>query len=159
MTAVVKLMAQGQVHEAERQVRSRHAAWLKARRSSSVAIAPQRSVAQLRELAQSASGVRLEREAMERAKQQAEQRRQREAYLRLVMADVDKLWAAVDAQAARGSASGYGQAVRVLKELAEAYELTAGHNEFDRALRRLLVRHATRGALMHRLTQAGLWSG
>jgi hypothetical protein len=75
------------------------------------------------------------------------------------MVDVDKCWAAVDAQATRGSASGYDQAVRGLKELAEAYELTASHKEFDRALRRLLVRHATRSALLRRLAQAGLWSG
>ena len=75
------------------------------------------------------------------------------------MADVEKRWAAVDAQAQRGSASGYDQAVRALKDLAEGYALTSSRKEFDRALRRLLVRHATRGALLRRLTDAGLWSG
>jgi hypothetical protein len=116
-------------------------------------------VGQLRDLAESASGVRLEREAKERAKQEAERRQQREAYLRLLMADADQRWAAVDAQAQRGSASGYEQAVRALAELAEGYALTSSRKEFDRALRRLLVRHATRGALLRRLTEAGLWSG
>lgn len=159
MTDVLKLIVQGRGHEAERQVRFRHAAWLKAQRPASASCAPRRSMGQLCELAQSASGVRLECEAKERAKQEAERRQQREATLRLLMADVDKRWAAIDAQAQRGSASGYGQAVQALAELAEGYALTSSRKEFDRALRRLLVRHATRGALIRRLTDAGLWSG
>ena len=118
-----------------------------------------RSVAQLRELAQSASGVRRARQVQERATQEAERRRQREATLRLLMADVDQRWADVDALAGRGSASGYEQAVRALINLAEGYVLTSSRKDFDRALRRLLVRHATRGALFRRLTEAGLWSG
>lgn len=159
MAALLKLIAQGQGHVAERQVRSRHAAWQKAQRPSPVASALRRSVGQLRELAQSASGIRLKREATERTKQEAKRRQQREATLRLLMTDVDKHWAAADAQAQRGSASGYEQAVRALAELAEGYALTSSRKEFDRALRRLLVRHATRGALIRRLTDAGLWSG
>jgi len=91
--------------------------------------------------------------------QEAERRQQREAVLRLLMADVDLRWTAVDTLAGRGSASGYGQAVRALTDLAEGYVLTSSRKEFDRALRSLLVRHATRGALLRRLTEAGLWSG
>ncbi|MEP6501790.1 MAG: hypothetical protein ABJD97_00540, partial [Betaproteobacteria bacterium] len=64
-----------------------------------------------------------------------------------------------DALAQRGSASGYEQAVRALADLAEGYALTSDSKAFDRALRHLLVRHATRGALLRRLTEAGLWSG
>jgi hypothetical protein len=159
MAVVLKLTALGQGHEAERQVRSRHAAWLKVQRPSSASSALRRSVGELRELSKSTSGVRLEREAKERAKQDAERHQQREAYLRLLMADVDKRWAAIDAQAQRGSASGYEQAVRGLTELAEGYAITSNPKEFDRALRRMLVRHATRAALMRRLADAGLWSG
>ena len=65
----------------------------------------------------------------------------------------------IDAQAQRGSASGYEQAVRALADLAEGYALTSSRAAFERALRRLLVRHAKRGALLRRLTKAGLWSG
>ncbi|HZE91221.1 MAG TPA: hypothetical protein VE029_05865 [Rhizobacter sp.] len=65
---------------------------------------------------------------------------------------------AIDAQAQRGSASGYQQAVRALAELAEGYALTSSRKEFDHGLRRLLVRHAKRGALIRRLIDAGLWS-
>ncbi|CAN7756154.1 hypothetical protein SAMN05444679_12545 [Variovorax sp. CF079] len=159
MANMLKLIAQGRGHEAERQVRSRHAAWLKARRPSSASSASRRSVGQLRALAQSASGARLERETKERAKQETKHRQQREAALQLLMTDVDKRWAAIDAQARRGSASGYEHAVRTLVDLAEGYALTSSRKEFDRALRRFLIRHATRGALLRRLTEAGLWSG
>lgn len=75
------------------------------------------------------------------------------------MAEVDRHWDAVHAQAKRGSASGYEQAVRALVDLAEGYALTSSRKEFERALRRFLVRHATRGALLRRSTEAGLWSG
>lgn len=159
MVAVLKLIAQGRGQEAERRVRSRHAAWLKARRPAHATATPRRSVAELRELAKSAATVRLERGAKERAKQEAERRRQREAYLRQLMAEVDKHWDAIDAQAKRGSASGYTQAVQALVDLAEGYALTSSRKEFERALRRFVVRHATRGALLRRLTEAGLWSG
>ena len=159
MVVVLKLIAQGRAHDAERRVKSSHAAWLKARRPSRVCTTSQRSVAELRELAKSASGMRLEREAKERATQEAERHRQREAYLRLLMANVDKRWDAIHEQAQRGSASGYEQATRALAELSDGYALTASRETFDHALRRFLVRHATRPALLRRLSEAGIWSG
>lgn len=159
MVAVLKLITQGLGQEAERRVRSRHAAWVKAQRPSFSAAVRRRSVAELREFAKTASGVRLEHEAKGRAKLEAERRRQREAHLRRLMADVDKHWEAIDVQAKRGSASGYDQAVRALVDLAEGYALMSSRDEFERSLRQFVVRHATRGALLRRLTEAGLWSG
>ena len=117
------------------------------------------SVAELRELAKSASGVRLEGEAKERPTQEAERHRQREACLRLPMAHVDKRWDAIHEQAQRGSASGYEQATRALAELSEGYAPTASRETFDHAPRRFLMRHATRPALLRRMSEAGVWSG
>jgi hypothetical protein len=159
MAAMLKLIAQGQGREAERQIRSRHAAWLKAQSHTSAPSAPRRNVGQLRQLAEAASGVRRQRETEERNVQEAERHRQRKASLRLLMTDVDKHWAAIDALVQRGSASGYEQAVRALAALTEGYALTSSRKAFDDALRRLLVRHAKRGALLRRLTEASLWSG
>lgn len=158
MAVVLKLIATGQGQEAERRVRFHHAAWLKAHRAFAP-VARKRTLAELRELAKSASGHRLEREAQERAMREAENRRQREDYLRRLMTDVKQHWEAIEVQAKRGSASGYGQAVRAIADLAEGYRLTSSPKEFERALRHFLVRHATRGALLRRLTEAGLWSG
>jgi hypothetical protein len=159
MAAALKLVALGQAREAERRIRTHHAIWVQAQRPTAAASAPRRSVAQLRELARSASSVRRARQAQELALKEAERRRQREASIRLLMADVGRHWAAVDVLAGRGSASGYAQAVRALSDLAEGYALTSSRKEFDRGLRRLLVRHARRGALLRRLAEAGLWSG
>jgi hypothetical protein len=159
MAAILEQIAQGQGREAERRVRAHHTAWNKARRPLRAPSAARRTVGRLRELVPSTRGSRLAREAEARATAEAQRRLQREAALRLLMADVHKRWAAIDALAARGSASGYEQAVRALTHLAEGYALTSSRNDFDRALRRLLVRHATRGALLRRLTEAGLWSG
>ena len=159
MAAMLKLVAQGRGREAEREIRVRRATWSKAQRPSRTPWEARRTAGQLRELARSASGKRLAREVEARAAAQAEHRQQREAALRLLMADVDKRWAAIEAQAQRGSAMGYEQAVRDLTDLAEGYALMSSRNEFDRALRRWLVRHAKRSALLRRLAKAGLWSG
>jgi hypothetical protein len=159
MAAMLKLIVQGQSREVERRVRAHDTAWGKARHPVRNPPTTRRTVRQLRQLAPSARALRLAREAEARAAAETERRLQRETALRLLMADVDKRWAAIDALAARGSASGYEQAVRALKDLSDAYALTSTRKEFDRALRRLLVRHATRGALLRRLTDAGLWSG
>lgn len=158
MAAILKLIAQGEGHIAERDVRTRHAAWLKARHPRSTISAPRRSLGQLRELAQAAASVRHEHEAAEQAQQERERQKQREATLRLLMADVDKHWAEVDALAQRGSGLAYEQAVRMIAELAQGHALVSSRKDFDQALQQLLTRHAKRGALMRRLADANLWS-
>lgn len=156
MAAVLKMITQDRGREAERLVKSRHAAWLKAQRPATSASGPRRSVGQLRQLARSAGEVRLAHEARQRAAREAECRQQREAELRRLMSDADTRWAAVDALAHQGTFSRYDQAVRELADLAEGYALTSSQQDFDRALKRLLVRHANRSALLRRLTRAGL---
>jgi hypothetical protein len=74
MAAVLTLMAQGQGQAAERQVKSRHAAWLKTHCPSSASPTARRTLAQLRQRAQAASLVRQQRQAQERAAQDAERR-------------------------------------------------------------------------------------
>lgn len=159
MLDVLKRLAQGRGQEAERHVRGRHAAWLKAQRLPADTGARRRSVAELHELAESLSSVQQEREARQRAEEEAARRREREEDLRRLMAEADQRWEAIDAQARRGTALGYEYAVRALTDLAEAYTLTSTPQEFERTLRRFLVPHAKRGALLRRLTAAGLWSG
>lgn len=156
MKGVIERLASGQGQEAERQVKSHHAAWLKARRPPSSPAAPQRRVAELFELARAAAAVRKQREAKARAKREAEHRRQREAELRRLMTKPEKHWKQADAAARRGVASGYDEALRVLSELAEAYALVASREAFDRELQRYLFTHAKRPALLRRLAGAGL---
>ncbi len=158
MKGVIERIALGQGQEVERQVKSHHAAWLKAQRPSSSPAAPRRRIAELRELARAAAAVRQQREAKARAKREAERRRRREAELRRLMSKPDRHWKLADAAARRSVASGYDEALRLLSELAEGYVLVSSREAFDRELQRFLYTHAKRAALLRRLVGAGLWS-
>lgn len=158
MQDVLKTIALGRGQEAERRVKSHYAAWLKAQRPTFSGV-PRRRVAELRELAKSAGERRRVREAEAHAKREAERCQKREAELRRIMDTPEKYWQAASEQASRGSASGYEKTVNLLKVLAEGYALIAGPDAFERQLRRFLVPHAKRAALLRRLTEAGLWSG
>ena len=141
----------------QREVASRYRAWHRQHAPQAAPEARRRSVAELQSLAVPAGEERRRRDALAREQQAAARRTQRDAQLRLLMSDVDKRWLALHQQAERGSASAYEQAVRALSDLAEAYAIVSDRKTFDRELRRFLVRHAKRGALLRRLTEAGLW--
>jgi len=158
MQDVLKAIALGRGQEAERQVKSHYAAWLKSQRPASSDVS-RRKVAELRELAQSAGERRRAREAEAHAKREAERRQKREAELRRIMGMQDTYWREAGTQASRASASGYEKTVDILKVLAEGHALVADADSFDRQLRRFLVPHAKRVALLRRLAEAGLWSG
>lgn len=158
MQDVPRTIALGRGQEAERQVKSHYAARLKAQRPAP-SDGPRRRVAELRELAQSAGERRRVREAEAHSKREAERRQKREAELHRIMDTPDKYWQAASTQASRGSASGYEETVNLLKALAEGYALVASPDAFERQLRRFLIPHAKRAALLRRLSEAGLWSG
>jgi hypothetical protein len=141
----------------QREVASRYRAWHRQHAPQAAREARRRSLAELRSLAVPAGEVRRRRDALAREQEAADRRAQRNAQLRLLMSDVDKRWLALHQQAERGSASAYEQTVRALSDLAEAYAIVSDRETFDRELRRFLVRHAKRGALLRRLTEAGLW--
>ena len=141
----------------QREVASRYRAWHRQHAPQTAPEARRRSVAELRSLAVPAGEERRRRDALAREQQAADRRAKRDAQLRLLMSDVDERWLALHQQAERGSASAYEQAVRALSDLAEAYAIVSDRKTFDREFRRFLVRHAKRGALLRRLTEAGLW--
>jgi hypothetical protein len=154
---VFNLLLQGASQQAERWVKSEYLAWLKKSGTRESSPAKPRKVAELHALAKEAEKHRLKREEEERARQEAESRKQREAYLMTLAADVDRHWNAIHQHAERGTASGYDEAKRAIVDLADAYALASNRNAFDKALRRFMVRHAKRGALVRRLVEAGLW--
>lgn len=158
MKDVLGRIALGQRRETELRVKAHYANWLKAQRPLSPPDSPRRRVAELRGLAQSAAAVRQERDAKASAKREAARQRQREAELRRLVAHSDMYWKIADAAAKRGVASGYDQAVRTLAQLAKGYALVSNREAFDRELRRFLVPHAGRAALLRRLANAGLWT-
>lgn len=157
LRSMLKSIVRADRRNPQREVASRYRAWHRQHAPQTAPEARRRSVAELRSLAVPAGEERRRRDALAREQQAAARRTQRDAQLRLLMSDVDKRWLALHQQAERGSASAYEQAVRALSDLAEAYAIVSDRKTFDRELRRFLVRHAKRGALLRRLTEAGLW--
>lgn len=157
MQNMIKAIALGQAHEAERQVKSRYAAWLKAQRPTFPQV-PRRQVGELRERLDSVASARRAREAEALAQRQARLRQQREAELRRIMETPEIYWHAADAEASRANASGYEKSVSLLAALAQGYALVSTQQEFEQRLRRFLVPHAKRPALLRRLVDTGLWS-
>jgi hypothetical protein len=157
MRIVFHLLLQGESQLAKRRVKSEFLTWQKETGQDVTGPAALRSVAELRSLAQKAESIRLGREAKEQARQEAEQRKKRETYLKTLAADFDRCWNAIHPHAERGTASSYDEAKRAIVDLADAYVLVSKKKEFDQALRQFVVRHAKRGALIRRLVEAGLW--
>ncbi|RJG03584.1 hypothetical protein [Noviherbaspirillum sedimenti] len=157
MRIVFNLLLQGASHQAERRVKSEFLAWRKENGDDVAPPAKPRKVTELRTLAEEAKKLRKGQAAKERARQEADRRKQREAYLKTLTVDFDRCWNAIHPHAERGTAAAYDEAKRAIVDLADAYALVSGKEEFDRALRRFMVRHAKRGALVRRLVEAGLW--
>jgi hypothetical protein len=157
MRAALKLLLLGRTQQAERQMKSRFLAWQKENAAHGTSTAQLRTVSELRSLADEAQQRRLEREAKERARQEAATRKKRNAYLRTLAADFDRCWDQADQHAERGKASAYDEAKRIIVDLAEAYALAGKRNNFDEALDRFMQCHGKRGALVRRLVEAGLW--
>jgi flagellar biosynthesis/type III secretory pathway protein FliH len=146
-----------QPHQAERQIKSRFLAWQKKNAQRPAASARQRTVGELHSLAGEAEQRRLQREAKERTRKEAADRKKREAYLQTLAADVERCWNEIDQQAERGKAAGYDAALRAVVDLADACALAGKTRAFDKALRSFMARHGNRGALVRRLVDAGLW--
>lgn len=156
MRIVFNLLLQGASQQAERRVKSAFFTWQKENGGSAPRPEQPRTVAALRAFAGEEEALRIERNAQERARQEAELRSKREAYLRTLAADVDRCWSAIHPHAERGTGSGYEAAERAIVDLADAYALMSQKKEFDRALGLFMARHARRGALVRRLVAAGL---
>lgn len=155
--AVFNLLLQGASQQAERRVKSDYRRWLRESGSLDSTPARARTVSELHALAREQEKLRLKHDDEERARQQAERRKRRDADLMALAADFDRHWKVVDQHAERGTASGYEEANRTIVDLAEAYTIASDREAFDRALQRFMERHANRAALVRRLVGAGLW--
>ena len=155
--AVLKLLLSGQGQQAERQLKSAFLSWQRTRRPAAEADALRRTVAELRKLANAAAAVRLQQEAAQRMKAEAERKAKREVHLRKMAGNFDRLWRDADAQAQRGVASGHDSVRRTITDLADAYTFCAKRADFDRTLAKFMLQHGKRKALVQRLMKAGLW--
>lgn len=156
-TAMLKLLLTGNTQQAERKLKLRFLAWQREQQSGARPETRRRTVADLHKLAASAAEARKRQEAAQRKQTEAERRAKRETYLRTLAANFDPCWLAADKLAERGIASAYDEVKRALVDLSEAYALCATRADFDQQLVQFMARHGKRGALVRRLTDAGLW--
>jgi len=119
--------------------------------------APRRTVGELRQNAEKARQIRLEKQRRDRKQREIKRREKRKAYLKNLSSDFTKAWASVKEPVERGSGRGYDEACRMLVDIAEAYDLFATKEQFHKELKKFMDGHTRRKALILRLVKAGIW--
>jgi hypothetical protein len=155
---ILKQLLEGKGQQAERSIRNRFASWRR-RLQTGDTEAPRRTVGELRQNAEKARLIRLEKPKRDRKQREIGRREKRKAYLKNLSSDFPKAWASVKEPVERGSGRGYDEACRMLVDIAEAYDLFATKKKFQQELKKFMAGHLRRKALIQRLVKAGIWKG
>jgi hypothetical protein len=161
------LLLEGRGQEAERKLKSEFFTWQREQSNNPKAVPKPRKVSELRKLAETAEKEREEREAIaekERKEREAiaakkaaiEKERKREVHLRMMLTNTQAHWANADSHAQRANASGYDEATRIIKDLADAYKLAGDMSDFKEPFTKFVNAHEKRRALMDRLKKEKL---
>jgi len=156
--SILKQLLEGKGQQAERSIRNRFASWRRGLQTGDTA-APRRTVGDLRQNAEKARLIRMEKQKRDRKQREIKRREKRKAYLKNLSSDFPKAWASVQGPVERGSGRGYDEACRILVDIAEAYELVGTQKQFRRELEKFIAGHLHRKALIQRLVKAGIWKG
>ena len=111
----------------------------------------------LRQNAEKACLIRLEKQKRDRKQREIQRREKRKAYLKDLSNDFPKAWASVKEPVERGSGRGYDEACRILVDIAEACDLFASKKQFQNELKKFMAGHLRRKALIQRLVKTGIW--
>jgi hypothetical protein len=155
---LLKQLLEGRGQQAERVIRNRFASWRRGLQTDDTD-APRRTAGDLWENADKVRLIRLEKEEQERQQREIKRREKRTVYLENLSHDFPGAWAAVKEPVERGSGRGYDEACGILIDIAEAYELYATKEQFQKELETFMAGHLRRKALIERLVTAGLWKG
>jgi hypothetical protein len=158
VNSILKELLEGKGQQAERSIRNRFASWRRGLQTGDTD-APRRTVGELRQNAEKARLIRLEKQERDRKQREIERREKRKAYLKNLSGDFPKAWASVKEPVERGSGRGYDEACRILVDIAEAYTLYATQNQFQKKLEKFMAGHLRRKTLIQRLVKAGIWKG
>jgi hypothetical protein len=154
--SILKQLLEGKGQQAERSIRNRFAAWRRGLQTGDTD-APRRTVGGLRQNAEKARLIRLEKQKRDRKQREIKRLEKRKAYLENLSNDFPKAWASVKEPVERGSGRGYDEACRMLVDIAEAYDLFATKKQFQKELKKFMAGHLRRKALIQRLVKAGIW--
>jgi hypothetical protein len=156
VNSILKQLLEGKGQQAERSVRNRFASWRRGLPTGDTD-APRRTVGELRQNAEKARLIRMEKQKQDRKQREIKRREKRKAYLKNLSSDFPKAWASVKEPVERGSGRGYDEACRMLVDIAEAYALYATNKQFQKELEQFMAGHLRRKALIQRLVKAGIW--
>ncbi|RLC10396.1 MAG: hypothetical protein DRH43_06400 [Deltaproteobacteria bacterium] len=156
VNSILKQLLEGKGQQAERSIRNRFASWRRGLQTGDTD-APRRTVGELRQNAEKARQIRLEKQRRDRKQREIKRREKRKAYLKNLSSDFTKAWASVKEPVERGSGRGYDEACRMLVDIAEAYDLFATKEQFHKELKKFMDGHTRRKALILRLVKAGIW--
>ncbi len=153
---ILKQLLEGKGQQAERSLRNRFSSWRCGVQANNTT-ASRRTAGELRQNAEKAREIRLEKQKRDREQREIKCREERRAYLENLSKDFPKAWASVKEPVERGSGRGYDEACRILVDIAEAYALYATKNQFQKELEKFMAGHLRRKALIQRLVKAGIW--
>jgi hypothetical protein len=156
--SILKQLLEGKGQQAERSVRNRFASWRRGLQTGDTG-APRLTVGELRQNAEKARLIRLEKQKRDWKQREIKRREKRKAYLKHLSSNFPKAWALVKEPVERGSGRGYDKACRMLVDIAEAYDLFASKKQFQNELKKFMAGHLRRKTLIHRLVKAGIWKG
>jgi len=156
VNSILKKLLEGKGQQAERSIRNRFASWRRILQTGDTD-APRRTVGELRQNAEKARLIRLDKQKRDRKQREIKRREKRKAYLKNLSSDFPKAWASVKEPVERGSGRGYDEACRILVDIAEAYDLFATKKKFQQELKEFMAGHLRRKTLIQRLVKAGIW--
>lgn len=154
--SILNQLLEGKGQQAERSIRNRFASWRRGLQAGDTD-APRRTVGELRQNAEKARLIRMEKQERERRQREIKRREKRMAHLKNLSSDFPKAWASVKEPVERGSGLGYDEACRILVDIAEAYAEYATQSQFQNELEKFMAGHLRRKALVQRLVKAGIW--
>jgi len=158
VNSILKQLLEGKGRQAERSTRNRFASWRRGLQTGDTD-APRRTVGELRQNAEKARLIRMEKQKRDRKQREIKRLEKRKAYLKNLSSDFPKAWASVKEPVERGSGRGYDEACRILVDIAEAYALYATKKQLQKELEKFMAGHLRRKALIQRLVKAGIWKG
>jgi len=156
VNSILKQLLEGEGQQAERSLKNRFASWRRGLQAAETG-ASRRTLGELRQNAEMARQIRLERQEHDRRQRELKRRKERDAYLRRLSNDFPKAWASVREPVERGSGLGYDEACRALVDISEAYTLYSTKKRFQQELKKFMAQHLRRKALIQRLVEAGIW--
>ncbi len=156
VNSVLKKLLKGSGQQTERSMKNRFASWRRELETDK-ADTPRRTVGELRQNAEKARLIQMEKQERDRKQREIKRREKRKVYLKNLSSDFPKAWASVRESVERGSARGYDEACRILVDIAEAYDLFVTKDQFHKELKKFMAGHLRRKALIQRLEKAGIW--